>query len=330
LRGNSRALWAGVTAAAAAVPLFLFLPAAFSTDRSACAIDLAGWTLTFDDEFNTLDAAPGSDGLARGSMRWANSSWWGGGGGIEAANPHAISVEDGHAALKAFKDGDKWQGGDLFSHWPGAGFTQRYGYFEARVKIARGQGAWSSFWLMGADRVDGKPGAAFSEIDILEGQGAEPSHFFTTLHRNTGNWGGSPDRKNPWGTVDHDARVDLSQAYHTYGAMYGPDDPNVTFYFDGKPAARIPKWDTTDLQPMMIVVTNSIGDFGAGFNKPGPATPDPTETDVDYVRVFSREAGAKPVALQPISSPDRADTAPAGAVTATGTVTRREPASCRS
>ena len=44
-------------------------------------------------------------------------------------------------------------------------FEQRYGRFEARIRLPFGQGIWPAFWLLGAD-VDENPWPAAGEIDI--------------------------------------------------------------------------------------------------------------------------------------------------------------------
>ena len=66
----------------------------------------------------------------------------------------------------------------------------RYGYFEARMKLTKGNGAWPAFWLMsnawarrGADNCS--LGIRAAEIDVFEGYGNHPRVFTGTIHRNS-------------------------------------------------------------------------------------------------------------------------------------------------
>ena len=53
-------------------------------------------------------------------------------------------------------------------------FAQRYGRFEARIRIPRGQGMWPAFWMLGTD-IDSVGWPRSGEIDIMENIGREPA-----------------------------------------------------------------------------------------------------------------------------------------------------------
>ncbi|HYJ91029.1 MAG TPA: glycoside hydrolase family 16 protein, partial [Pyrinomonadaceae bacterium] len=60
-------------------------------------------------------------------------------------------------------------------------FDIKYGRFEARIKIPRGQGVWPAFWLLGSDiSTVGWPQCG--EIDIMENIGREPEVVHGTVH----------------------------------------------------------------------------------------------------------------------------------------------------
>jgi beta-glucanase (GH16 family) len=60
-------------------------------------------------------------------------------------------------------------------------FEQKYGRFEARIKIPQGQGIWPAFWLLGNDNTStGWPGCG--EIDIMENVGYEPGNSHGSMH----------------------------------------------------------------------------------------------------------------------------------------------------
>ena len=109
-------------------------------------MDLTGYKLTFDDEFNS--ASVSNDGPQNGTL-WTNHFWYNGNqGGIETDLPGNISVANGAATIAAQNTGSGWTGGVLSSVDSSInGFTQEYGYFEMRAQMPSGSGAWPAFWL---------------------------------------------------------------------------------------------------------------------------------------------------------------------------------------
>ncbi len=60
-------------------------------------------------------------------------------------------------------------------------FSQKYGRFEARIKLPQGKGLWPAFWMLGSNfEQDGWPQCG--EIDIMEYLGNKPIEVFGTLH----------------------------------------------------------------------------------------------------------------------------------------------------
>src|SRR5215470_18241893 len=53
-------------------------------------------------------------------------------------------------------------------------FEQKYGRFEARIKIPFGQGIWPAFWMLGND-ISQVGWPTCGEIDIMENVGREPA-----------------------------------------------------------------------------------------------------------------------------------------------------------
>ncbi len=60
-------------------------------------------------------------------------------------------------------------------------FEQKYGRFEARIRLPSGQGIWPAFWMLGAD-IDQNPWPAAGEIDIMEYRGQNPSVLIGSVH----------------------------------------------------------------------------------------------------------------------------------------------------
>ena len=120
----------------------------------------------------------------------------------------------------------------------------RYGFFEAKLKIADAPGINNAFWLVTSDKF---------EIDIAEVH--YPNEVRITLHNNN-NW--SPD---PGHAVGFDMKFadNLSRGFHAYGVVWRPDD--MIFEVDGEPVAAIMTGGavkgTADIR-----FSTAIGNFG--------------------------------------------------------------------
>lgn len=115
-------------------------------------------------------------------------------------------------------------------------FEQRFGFFEARMKLSKGM-TFDAFWLYHVATQD--------EIDIMEdysgqdpaaewgfgsGVNAYPSRYGATIHKQGGGGAGGtskgPIKSKLTGT-------DLSADFHTYGCLW--DATGCTFFLDGQP-----------------------------------------------------------------------------------------------
>jgi hypothetical protein len=140
------------------------------------------------------------------------------------------------------------------------GFSQRYGVFEATMKLP--PGGWPGFWMMSTDHASS--GAPASEIDIMEATTAQdPNAYYATLHENsqTMNGGTNHITKFEDGTP---LPQDLTTTYHTYGVVWPADGNSITYTLDGKAVSTVPKYDTTDSSPMMLILGQGAGALGGG------------------------------------------------------------------
>jgi len=174
----------------------------------------------------------------------------------------------------------------------------RYGYFEARMRWTAGRGAWPGFWLFSyrhatnpdwphVNRYCARHGLPVArcyaaELDVFEGQGSEPDEFFGTIHRNSCNCYGSPDAQNG----DNSRRLpsDLGKSWHTYAALWTPT--RITWYLDDHRLFSASVYDSTK-QRMFLLLQMWVGGW---TEDPDASTPDPLETQVDYVSVWQRPA----------------------------------------
>ena len=112
-------------------------------------------------------------------------------------------------------------------------FTQKYGYFEARVKLPNAQGTWPAFWLLpypaGANVGSTWP-LAFQywppEVDIMEAKGRLVNDLYQTNI-----WGaaypdpGSANNDWAWGDMNqyiYHGPADYTAGFHTIGLDWQP------------------------------------------------------------------------------------------------------------
>lgn len=241
------------------------------------------WTLTFSQEFD------GPAGQAPDAKVWNRNL---GGGGF--GNNEWQSYTDGPA--NAFLDGkgnlviearkEKTTGKDGIArdyssarlHTAGT-FSQRYGRFEARIKMPKGKGIWPAFWMMG-DSISkvGWPGGG--EIDIMEFLGHQVSTTFGTLH-GPGYCGGE-------GKQGHiDSAAPLCDDFHIYGIEWDPS--GIRWTFDGKVFHTVTPDDVKACnwpfdQPFFMILNLAVGGNWPGY--PDEKTTLPQRLIVDWVRAY--------------------------------------------
>ena len=225
------------------------------------------WALKFADEF---------DGTGVDPAKWSNGFGWGDTADNFAAwcDPAANVVSGGVLTQKADRlsvphSGKSFSGGCLHTKQT---FSQLYGYWEARVKVAAGTGLWSAFW--------GKPASEDwpPELDVMEIGGHDPDTVLMSAHwRNKG-------------SIQHVDRSftgpDFSAGYHVFGAEWTPK--GTTWYVDGVKRAEIKQGAAAmdDKGPFYAMLDQQVGLQGAA--QPTPTTPFPAYQQVDWVRIWQR------------------------------------------
>ena len=247
----------------------------------------AGWTLTWSDEFD------GPDGSAPDSNKWVLETGGRGWGNNEleyyTTRRENSRIENGNLAIEARKE--KYTGPDgITRDFTSARlkteglFTQKYGRFEARIKIPRGRGMWPAFWMLGDDITKvGWPGSG--EIDIMENIGREPWTVVGSLH-GPGYSGGYPL---------HNSYImsntNVGDDFHIFAVEWEPAE--IRFYVDdhlyqtqtpdNRPSGT--KWVFD--HPFFLILNLAIGGDWPG--NPDDTTHFPAKMLVDYVRVYSRK-----------------------------------------
>jgi hypothetical protein len=159
----------------------------------------------------------------------------------------------------------QWSTGSMISKT-----RQKYGFFEARMKIANISGLNNAFWLVTTDHF---------EIDVAEVH--YPNDIRLTLHNNN-NWATEKDDKVHAVGFDSKFADNFSQDYHDYGVLWTPAE--IIFEVDGEPIAAIVTKGTIQ-GAADIRFSTAVTEFGGKI----PANPAGHHMYVRSLRVFSYE-----------------------------------------
>ncbi len=222
----------------------------------------AGYKLAWSDDFN---------GKSLDSKKWEyrhDSKL------LSTQTPNNVSVKDGMLVIalrKEEKDGKPYTGGGIISRK-----VFQYGYYEARLKIATGNGWHSSFWMMRYNGKDTFGDQRTVELDIIENQ----SNSLFSYGLNTHRW--TP----PHIAVGHkDVETpDLSKDFHTFGCEYAPNV--VRYFFDGKLVETV-DWTGQPQGDGNIWLASIAEALGPNHNVDDSALPGAMY--VDWVRFYKKK-----------------------------------------
>lgn len=285
-QGNQRQ---SIGALIGTVLILLVMVTGVGTISKTAAAPRPHWTLVWHDEFN------GPQG-ARPSARWTpqvGGSGWGNQEDEYYTNSPRNAHLDGHGhlAIVAYRQSvpgaSCWYGPCAYTSArliTQHSFSQKYGRFEARIKVPAGLGYWPAFWLLGTtiDRV-GWP--ACGEIDIMENVGQQPSTIHGSLH-GPGTQG-SGDLTMPYTLQPGQVFAD---AYHVFAVDWAPR--SLSFSVDGHVYGTVHRSDLLEGtpwvydHPFFLLLNVAIG--GTWPGDPAPSTRFPQAMLVDYVRVYKQ------------------------------------------
>lgn len=243
----------------------------------------AGWVLTMADEFEGPEDTPPDPSL------WAydvgGDGWGNGQLEYDTARPSNVSL-DGAGHLRIIARKESFLGRDYTSSRikTKSRFEQKYGRFEARIRLPRGQGIWPAFWMLGTNFDDvGWPQCG--EIDIMEFRGQQPALIYGTVHGP--GYSGSESIGGTFSLLDGTTFAD---DFHVFSVDWDPGQ--IRFRVDAQVYKTIStaevqnkgKWAFN--QAFFLLLNVAVG---GGFVGPvGGDTEFPATMLVDYVRVFER------------------------------------------
>ncbi|MBC8872254.1 MAG: glycoside hydrolase family 16 protein [Planctomycetes bacterium] len=251
------------------------------------------WVMVWADEF---------DGDDLDFSKWEKEENNYGGGNNERqayrTDPKYCFVKDGVLNLAVYRDPHTTCDGKTQPYSSARIRTQKrgewkYGRFEVRAKMPKGQGIWPAVWMLPTESKYGG-WAAGGEIDIIESRGS-------AVHETTGaiHFGGAWPRNTYLSHRYTFPEQDAAEAFHLYTLEWNADE--IKWYVDGKlcrtrskdewfsEAARKDAHAPFD-QPFHLIVNVAVD--GRFFEKTDqradllPPDAFPQILEVDYIRVY--------------------------------------------
>jgi len=253
--------------------------------NSGCAVDdtqtVAQFTqITLQDEFDK-DGAPNSSiwgfDIGTGQNGWGNNELQ-----YYTDRPENVTVNNGVMVITVREEsfqGSNYTSARLITKGK---FEQRYGRFEARIRVPYGQGIWPAFWMLGVEDSPSEIWPFIGEIDIMEMRGQDPTTLIGSLH-GPGYSGGEAISKE---YVLQNDRLDTG--FHIYGIEWGPD--YVNYYIDDVLYNQITPEDLPEGSEWVfdndfyILMNVAVG--GTFVGSPNAETVFPQTMLVDYFRAY--------------------------------------------
>jgi beta-glucanase (GH16 family) len=241
------------------------------------------WTMTFKEEFE-------SPTLDEGKWRIYTENYWDKRSHFSKDN---VILGDGvvklHYEKKTGFHNDDPKGKqtdyatgflDTYGKW-----TQRYGYFESRMKLTTAPGLWPAFWLMpdrgaatGEQWKRADTGNGGMEFDVMEYLGRwGPFRYNIAMH-----WDGYGKEHKQTGTTTIYFLPD-KDGFITAGVLWTPG--LIVYYANGRVIAR---WESPKVSTVQsdIMFTNVSGGWD---NNAIDDSKLPDDYIIDYVRVWQRK-----------------------------------------
>ncbi len=247
--------------------------------------EIEGWTLVWQDEF---------EGDEIDKTKWEHEVNAHGGGNNELQyytdRKENSYVQAGNLIIRAIKENYTAEEGkrDYTSarlrtlnkgDW-------KYGRFEIRAKLPKGQGMWPAIWMLPTDWVYGG-WAASGEIDIMEMLGHDTKTVHGTLH-----YGGQFPENTHTGKPYKLSTGDFSDEFHVFRLDW--EENEMRWYVDGEHYQTQKSWYSKSAafpapfnQRFHMILNVAVGGNWPG--NPDDKTVFPQAMVVDYVRVYTQD-----------------------------------------
>ncbi len=256
------------------IQMFNMLATGAAVDAWGPELDLTGYELVFEDEF---------EGDSLDMDVWATRSEGPGRGGIGSLEQ--VSVSDG--ALKI--TGEYREDGPYGEGWYCGAISLREwytrGYFEIKMICAPSPAFWSAFWLQGAGSYNpetSKGGIGAVEIDICESfYGVEGKEDAYTPAMHLSGLNGSTENKIFSRNLGSFNGNNIYSEYNTYGMMWTEEE--YIFYVNGVETVRTDFGDGICENPEEVIVSLENPHASKLENV---SKDEVVDMYVDYVRIY--------------------------------------------
>jgi len=241
------------------------------------------WDKTFDDEFEGA-AVDATKWNIAGPNFWDKKSHWSkdniliGNGVVKMRYEKKTGSQNDEANGKVTDYASGYL--DTYGKW-----TQKYGYFETRVKLPTAPGLWPAFWLMpdrGVEageqwkRQDTAKGAM--EFDVMEHLTRwGPNRFNIAMH-----WDGYQKAHKSTGTDKIYYQAD-KDGFVTVGLLWTPGQ--AVYYVNGREVLR---WEDPRISQVQSNMMFTLP-MGGWDNSPLDDSKLPDDFIIDYVRCWQRK-----------------------------------------
>ncbi len=235
-----------------------------------------GWYATLIDDFNGNELDPEIwEPIAHGKR---NSEYW---------CPQMLSVVDGRAIIKAEKLTDHqcevcpMSGNFTAGMHTKQNFEQAYGYFEARIRVPRVSGVWSTMTVQSPMASStGNGGRDGAKIDIFEsafynGNNAEVGH---AVHYDT------KARRDSYIQRISETKGNLYLDYNTYSLLWTPK--SYVFYVNGEATWGTDFGGVSSVNAYISIANEIIGDNIPPFEQKMSPFSTTGAAEIDYVKVY--------------------------------------------
>ena len=236
--------------------------------------------LVFADEFD-VDGAPNpnmwSIEIGTGEDGWGNRELQ-----YYTDRPENVNVQNGYLIITAKEENFQGKAYTSARIKTQNLFSQKYGRFEARIKLPLGKGLWPAFWMLGSN-INEVSWPQCGEIDIMEYLGNKPTEVFGTIHGP--GFAGAESIGKKYSLLN--GRFDTE--FHVFGIEW--TENHINWYVDNVLYSQITREKVTEEGGQWVFDNDffMILNIAVGGNLPG--SPDanttfPQRMIVDYVRVY--------------------------------------------
>ena len=249
----------------------------------------AGYTEKWSEEFNGTELDRDSWNVETHEAGWVNKEQQ-----EYVDSSENISVKDGSLIIKPVK---KTENG-VTTYTSGRVNTKgkhdfKYGMFEAKVKVPKGQGYLPAFWLMPTDESIYGEWPKCGEIDAMEVMGQETDKCYGTIHF------GDPHQEKQKTYKLSSSQKDFSEEWHVFDVEWEPG--KITWYVDGIKYHETNQWFSAVKgeenktypapfnQPFYVILNLAVGGSWVG-NTDDTTDFENAEFAVDYVKVYQKDS----------------------------------------